>query len=219
VADEAWQAWIPRFDAWADTYDEDTRDPWFAYEDAWSFVERSLRAGLGGLAGRSVVDVGCGTGEFLRRLADEGVLVMAVEPSAGMREVAAAKVPGARIMDGHLASIPLEDGAVDAAIATYVVSHLEPADQPEALRELLRVVAGTGPIVVVDVPTVEPDALPRVREVLAGAGRTEQADWFERGYGLAVPEWCAMLEDAGRRVRIESLGPLLIGVAGLPRPT
>jgi SAM-dependent methyltransferase len=213
--DADWRAWIPGFDRWAETYDDETRDPWFAYEAAWAFVERSLRAGVGDLAGRRVVDVGCGTGEFLRRVVARGADGIGVEPSAGMREAARRKVPGAAILDGHLAAIPLPDGGADAAISTYVVSHLSAAEQPAAIDEILRVVAGSGPIVIVDVAAAAPADLPRVREALRAAGREAQAEWYERGFGLDVATWRRRLEGSGRRTLLDPLGPLLIGLAGL----
>ncbi len=163
-----------------------------------------------------MVDVGCGTGEFLRRMVELGVDGIGVEPSAGMRASARDKLPETTVLDGHLAAMPIDEGGVDAAIATYVVSHLMAAEQPAAVGELVRVVRGTGPIIVVDVPLARPEDLPHVRNVLHAAGREDQVEWFEHG-GLDVAVWRSRLEDAGRRVSVEPLGPLLIGLAGLPR--
>ena len=212
---DLWREWLPVFDHWAPRYDEDTRDPWLAYEAAWDFVERALRSGLGTLRGKRVLDVGCGTGEFVRRLAEAAAIPVGVEPSEGMRAVAQAKVPAATFVDGHLAATSLADGAVDAAIATYVVSHLAPDEQPAAIDEILRVVAGTGPIIVVDVPAAAPSELPRVSEILRVAGRESQVEWFERGSGLACKAWRTALEATGRDVEVEPLGPLLVGLAAL----
>ena len=200
----------------AATYDDAVRDPWLAYEAAWSFVARSLAAGLGDLHGRRVADVGCGTGEFLGRLVELGAIGVGVEPSPGMRAAAERKLPGVAVVDGHLAAIPLPDGGVDGAIATYVVSHLSAAEQPAAIDELLRVVAGAGPIVVVDVPMATPSDLPRVRDLLRAADREDQLAWYEEGSGLDLALWRRRLEATGRRVATEPLGPLLLGLAGLP---
>jgi ubiquinone/menaquinone biosynthesis C-methylase UbiE len=213
---ESWREWLPVFDRWAPAYDDDTRDPWLAYEAAWRFVERSLRSGLGTIRGQRVLDVGCGTGEFVRRLVDLEAAGIGVEPSGGMREVARTKVPEATYLDGHLTAIPVPDDAVDAAIATYVVSHLAPVEQPAAIAEIVRVVADKGPIVVVDVPSATTSDLPRVRDVLRAAGRDSQIEWFERGSGLACDDWRVALEATGRAVTIEPLGPLLVGLAALP---
>jgi SAM-dependent methyltransferase len=216
-AEPVWRSWIPGFDRWAATYDDEVGDPWMAYEAAWAFVERSLLAGLGGLAGRRVADIGCGTGEFLRRMVRAGAIGTGIEPSAGMRAAAVAKVPDVVIHDGDLAAIPLPDDSVDAVIATYVVSHLSTSEQPVAIEELLRIVAGAGPIVIVDVPSVEADDLPRVRQILRGAGRGDQIEWYERGFGLDLRTWERRLQAAGRGVVVEPLGPLLAGLAALPR--
>lgn len=213
--DESWRSWVPRFDAWAATYDADTRDPWLSYEAAWAFVEGSLRSGMGTLDGRRVADLGCGTGEFLHRIVASGASGIGIDPSAGMRDVAARKVPQAQILDGHLAAIPLADGSVDAVVATYVVSHLEPREQPAALGEILRVVTAAGPVVVVDVPTTSPADLPRVRSVLAAHGREGEIEWYERGLGLALTDWADGLAASGRRVTIEPIGPLLVGMVGI----
>jgi SAM-dependent methyltransferase len=213
---EEWRAWIPGFDRWAPTYDDEVRDPWFAYEAAWSFVERSLALGLGDLRGRRIADVGCGTGEYLRRVVALGAVGIGVEPSAGMRAAARRKVPGIAVHDGHLADIPLPDCGVDAAMSTYTVSHLSAAEQPAAMHELLRVVGGAGPIVIVDVASARAGEMPRVRDVLRAAGREDQAEWYERGMGLDVAAWRSRLEASGRRVAVEPLGLLLIGLAGLP---
>jgi ubiquinone/menaquinone biosynthesis C-methylase UbiE len=214
--DAPWRSWIPVFDRWAATYDDDTRDPWLAYETAWRFVESALSFGLGTLDRRSIVDVGCGTGEFVRRLVRLGAIATGIEPSAGMRDAARLKVPGTTFLDGHLESIPLGDHTVDAAIATYVVSHLVPSDQPAALGELVRVVVDGGPIVVVDVPSVGVADLPRVAEVLRAGGRESQIEWYERGNGLDCEAWQAGLEASGRTVTTRSLGPLLVGLATRP---
>ena len=211
-----WRSWLAAFDQLAETYDEATRDPWFAYDRAWSFVDRSLREALGGLAGRRIVDVGCGTGAFLGRLADAGAIGIGVEPSAGMRAAAAQRLPDTSIVDGHLAAVPLPDTSVDAAIATYVVSHLAPEEQPAAIAELLRVVRGVGPILVVDVPIADASAIPAYRRALRAAGRAGQIEWYERGFGLDLEAWRAALATSGRAVVTEPLGPLLLGVAALP---
>ena len=244
---ESWREWVPRFDAWAATYDEDTADPWFAYEAAWAFVSRWLEAGLGGrgeadvlacrgdapaglpgseapgsaapdrggLHGAHVIDVGCGTGAFLRRLADLGARVTGVEPSSGMRAAAAARVPEATVLDGHLASIPLADGAVDA-----LIQHLH-GESPGAGRTT----RGAGRDApggrrarddrLVDVPVVPPDDLARVRDVLVANGRADQVDWYAEGQGLDLPMWRHALEGTGRRVHVELLGPLVTGLAAV----
>ena len=63
-------------------------------------------------AGKTVLDLGAGTGKFTKWLTDTGAQVIAVEPVAAMRE----KISGAIVLDGSAQDIPLEDGSVDAVI-------------------------------------------------------------------------------------------------------
>jgi SAM-dependent methyltransferase len=99
-------------------------------------IAARIHAALGGA--RTVVNVGAGAGSY--EPADRWVL--AVEPSATMR---AQRPPGAAPAIGARAeALPLDDGAVDAAMACVTIHHWDP---PEAgLAELRRV--ARGPVVV-----------------------------------------------------------------------
>jgi len=66
--------------------------------------------------GRTVVDVGSGTGKFTRALAPLGAARVAVEPTRGMREVFRRVVPGVPVVDGTAEEMPLPDGFADAVV-------------------------------------------------------------------------------------------------------
>ncbi len=99
-------------------------------------IAASIHAALGDA--RTVLNVGAGTGSY--EPADRWVL--AVEPSATMR---AGRAPGsAPVIDARAEALPLDDDAVDAAMACVTIHHWEP---PAAgLAELRRV--ARGPVVV-----------------------------------------------------------------------
>ncbi|MBK9033120.1 MAG: class I SAM-dependent methyltransferase [Myxococcales bacterium] len=82
----------------------------------------------------SVVDVGGGTGLLTQAIAARVAPVTIVEPSAEQR----AHVPaGLQAIAGRAEAVPLPDGAVDAAIATWVLQY---CDEPaRAVVELARV--------------------------------------------------------------------------------
>lgn len=67
--------------------------------------------------GRTVVELGSGTGKFTRALAPVGATRVAVEPVAGMRRVFVAAVPDVPVLDGTAERIPLPDGFADAVVA------------------------------------------------------------------------------------------------------
>jgi ArsR family transcriptional regulator len=104
-------------------------------------------------SGLRVADIGTGTGILAAELAGLGLRVVAIDHSARMLEAAAAKlaaagVTGVELRQGEASRLPLEDGAVDAAFAHMVLHYLpSPGD---ALREMARVVAPRGKVVIVD---------------------------------------------------------------------
>jgi SAM-dependent methyltransferase len=95
-------------------------------------------AGRTGLAaGRTVVDVGAGTGKLTRLLPATGARVIAVEPIAEMR----AKLEGFEALDGTAEALPLEDASVDVVT---VAQALHWFDLDRALPEVHRVLRPGG---------------------------------------------------------------------------
>ena len=68
-------------------------------------------------AGRTVVDLGAGTGKFTRLLALTGAEVIAVEPVAEMRERLAELLPGIAVTAGTAEATGLPGGCADAVVA------------------------------------------------------------------------------------------------------
>jgi SAM-dependent methyltransferase len=64
---------------------------------------------------RSVVDLGAGTGKFTKSLVERGLMVTAVDPSAGMMAELRASSPDVRALEGTAESIPLPDNSVELA--------------------------------------------------------------------------------------------------------
>ncbi len=88
-----------------------------------------------------VLDLGAGTGKLTRQLRDRGLDVIAVEPSAGMREQLAHAVPGATVHAGSAEEIPLADGSVDAVLAAQAWHWV---DRSRAVPEVARVLVPGG---------------------------------------------------------------------------
>jgi SAM-dependent methyltransferase len=90
---------------------------------------------------RRVADVGAGTGKLTRQLRECGLDVIAVEPSAGMREELRRAVPGVPVLAGTAEQIPLADGTVDVVIVAQAWHWVDPE---RAVPEVARVLAPGG---------------------------------------------------------------------------
>lgn len=101
----------------------------------------TLAAELGLGPGRTVVDLGAGTGKLTRLLVPTGARVVAVEPSEGMRAELERAVPAAEVLDGTAEAVPLEDGAAAAAVAAQAFHWF---DGDRALADIARVLAPGG---------------------------------------------------------------------------
>ncbi|MGV9237851.1 class I SAM-dependent methyltransferase [Streptomyces nigra] len=92
-----------------------------------------LEAYGGPLAGRTVVDVGGGSGYFVEEFRRRDADAYLFEPDA--RELGARPPEGAVVADGYL--LPLRDGAADVTFSSNVLEHV--ADPGTFLSELARV--------------------------------------------------------------------------------
>ena len=133
---------------------------------------------------RTVLNVGAGTGSYEPR--DRWVL--AVEPSAAMRAQRPLGAPPA--IAARAESLPLDDGAVDAAMACVTVHHWEP---PEAgLAEMRRV--ARGPVVVF---TFELEHLPPWQKEYLREGLVKERPRFPPAAHIAAA--------LGGRTRVETI--------------
>ncbi|MDA3039110.1 MAG: ubiquinone/menaquinone biosynthesis methyltransferase [Actinomycetota bacterium] len=103
------------------------------------------------LAPRSIVlDLACGTGDFVKALEKRGHRAVGVDLSYGM--MANAGFDG-RFIQGDLLSLPIADQSVDAAVCGYALRNL--VALPPFFTELVRVVKPGGRIALVDVSAPE----------------------------------------------------------------
>lgn len=110
-------------------------------------------AALAPQSGEVAVDVGCGTGAEVRRIAalvgPDGRSV-GVEPHAGLRTTAVQRAAGttADFVDGDATHLPFEDASVDVLRCERVYQHL--ADPQAAADEVARVLRPGGRAVILD---------------------------------------------------------------------
>jgi SAM-dependent methyltransferase len=96
--------------------------------------------------GRTLLELGAGTGKLTELLAPSGARIVAVEPVAAMREALAGHAPTAEIVDAVAEALPIGDGTIDAAVAAQAFHWF---DGPRALEELGRVLRSGGRLALV----------------------------------------------------------------------
>lgn len=106
-------------------------------------IARKLLDILESFQASTIVDIGAGTGSYAFFLAEYGYEVIAVEPSATMRNQAISH-PAIEWVDGYAENLPLSNRAAEAAIIMLAFHHFQ--DYKKALLEVHRVV-GNGQII------------------------------------------------------------------------
>jgi len=128
---------------WARTYTSEP-NPMFALE------ERLLQPLLPKLAGRDLVDLGCGTGRWLQRLHGQGAAsVTGVDGSPEMlAEAARRQLDGVRLLRHDCLESGLPANSADLVLNSFVLSHI--ADLAGFASELKRITRPGGQIFITD---------------------------------------------------------------------
>ena len=104
---------------------------------------RAVERLLGDQTEATVLDVGTGSGDFVRRLRRRRhVEVIAADVRSEVLEIAARNLAGisnVSLMQADVRALPLGDGEVDVAHASLLLHHLDPDDAIAALAEMQRV--------------------------------------------------------------------------------
>ena len=102
-------------------------------------------------AGKTLVDLGCGTGYWLPRYASNAAGVIGIEPDPALRSAAlrrTSSLPATEVLAGSAERIPLPDGSVDVVHARF--AYFFPPGAEVGLAEVLRVLRPGGQLVAVD---------------------------------------------------------------------
>ena len=161
---------------------------WAEQPDAWARIEEqqlpTYEAVLNATGlGAAVLDVGCGTGVFLRLCADRGASVSGIDATEDLLARARSRVPEADLRLGDMQALPFRDDAFD--LVTGFTSFFYADDVVAALREAARVsrdrvvVHTFGHPERCDVLPADSDWRPEiVEEVVPRAGLTVERSFF-----------------------------------------
>ncbi|WUW26946.1 class I SAM-dependent methyltransferase [Streptomyces sp. NBC_01463] len=139
-----------------------------------AYYERPAMLTLAGdVAGRRILDAGCGSGALFAALRDRGAIVSGFDTSAGMLELARQRLgDGADLQVADLGSpLPYADDTFDDVAASLVLHYLE--DWGPALAEMRRILRPGGRLIAsVDHPFA-------INLVHREAGREAECNYFD----------------------------------------
>jgi ubiquinone/menaquinone biosynthesis C-methylase UbiE len=132
----------PAYELWAVSYDS-TPNAMLALE------ERSFSASATEFFNKDVVELGCGTGRWLKRLEGVAKSLTGVDSSGAMLARARVKCePSTLLIQADCLRTPLPDGTADCVLSSFVLSHLP--ELTEFARESTRIVRPGGAILISD---------------------------------------------------------------------
>jgi ubiquinone/menaquinone biosynthesis C-methylase UbiE len=135
--------------------------------------------------------------------------VVAVDESRAMLAAARRRVAGLTNVDlraGELESLPVDDGALDAAVLSLVLHYLP--EPPLALAEVRRVLKRGGRLVIVDmIAHGRTEYRERMGHVWQGFTEPQLLGWLEDA-GFGSVRWRVLEAEPGAR------GPLLFAASG-----
>lgn len=112
-------------------------------------VQRAL-ALAGVPRGARILDVGCGTGRWLRRYGAIGYQPAGVDATPAMLEIARQHGTASPLIAGEAHRLPFADAVFDCVSDITVVQHIPPTLQPDAIGEMLRVLQPGGKLILME---------------------------------------------------------------------
>jgi ubiquinone/menaquinone biosynthesis C-methylase UbiE len=100
--------------------------------------------------GSRFLDVGCGTGRWIRRYQELGLRATGVDATPGMLRTARERGTTAPLIAGDACRLPVADACFDAVSDVTVVQHIPLAQQAQALGEMLRVLKPGGRLILIE---------------------------------------------------------------------
>ncbi|MCP4020511.1 MAG: metalloregulator ArsR/SmtB family transcription factor [Desulfobacteraceae bacterium] len=141
--------------------------------------------------GKTITDLGCGTGELIQRMHRIGTTLIGIDSSPEMLDQARKRLAGIENVNlrlGELEHLPMKNSETDMVILNMVLNHI--VGPARAIQEIHRVMAQEGYFIIAD---FEKHNQEHIRSLLGGAWlgfeKQQVATWLdEAGFSLESTE-------------------------------
>lgn len=182
------------FDIWAKDYDKSVEAssreyPFDGYYEVLNTVYNSIDC----KAGKSILDIGFGTGILTNKLYEDGARIYGMDFSQGMIEIAKSKMPGGTFIQWDFNNgIPprLKEMGFDYIVSSYAIHHLSDEKKVEFIGELKQVLNPSGKIIIADVAFENLQDLNACKEISGDS-------WDEDEIYMVAEELVKNLKDKG----------------------
>lgn len=131
-----------------DKFSEDY-DRIFLEYPQYRFIMKRMTELLEDANGKSVLDLGCGTGNLMAAVLEAypEVRLFGIDPSDGMRQACTKRLAGrenVQVTAGYALEIPFDDGKFDFVMTNLALHHVAPDDRRKCAGEIARVLKKGG---------------------------------------------------------------------------
>jgi len=167
--DSGFDLWAADYDSNVSRTDEKESYPFAGYNDLLEFVYKEIEKNNG----KTVLDIGIGTGNLAKQLYDKGYTVYGIDFSGAMIEISKEKMPGAELIKWDFSKgLPYIEEKFDYIISTYALHHLSDNDKVKLINDLKNFLSLNGVIIIGDISFYD-------REKLNICRKDNLAEWDE----------------------------------------
>lgn len=169
-----------QFDSFALVYDEVVHTPDADglpfYQNYETVLDKTAEQAI--QHGGKLLDIGCGTGNLLAKLKQQGYeeVGIGVDQSLTMLMQAKRKLPTTLFYQGTFLNLPFAQGSFDTITTSFAFHHCDEQERVLAIKEMKRVLRPQGRIIITDLLFEHPQDRKAYEETATSRQRLELAD-------------------------------------------
>lgn len=148
---------------------------------------------------KTVVDIGCGTGNLCGELST-GIEVTGIDQSPEMLARAKEKYPSMKLKLGNFLDEPEWEQKADVVVTTYALHSLSKEEKQQAIRNMLTYLKADGKILIADFMFLDSETRTKCREKLCGEGREDLWSFIEGKHYADLEELQCYVRSLGCKI-------------------